>query len=115
MFDARAHRGSRFLPCHDGRRPWPITIATGDHQNIVLIDRLGLKCDHSFAGRWHTDVGDIDGFDDLGRIAERLDLDYFHGCSLQNIRFQADGTWKCGAEVWVHDILKPAQDAARPP
>jgi hypothetical protein len=33
-------------------------------------------------GRWRTDVGNIDGFDDLGRIAEGLDLDGFHGCSL---------------------------------
>jgi len=34
------------------------------------------------SGHWRTDVGDIDGFDDLGRIAEHFDLACFHGCSL---------------------------------
>ena len=51
-------------------------------QQSVLIDRRGLERDHHFAGRWRTDVGDIDGFGDLGRIAERLDLYCFHGSPL---------------------------------
>jgi hypothetical protein len=34
------------------------------------------------SGHWRTDVGDIDGFDYLVRIAERLYLDCFQGCSL---------------------------------
>jgi hypothetical protein len=34
------------------------------------------------AGHWRTDVGEIDNFDDRGRITVRLDLDCFHGCSL---------------------------------
>jgi len=85
MFDARAHRDNAadsFRP-RDGRQPWPIAIAAGDHQKIVLIDRRGLDHDHHFGGRWRTDVGDIDGFDDLDRIAEHLDLNCFHSCSLR--------------------------------
>jgi hypothetical protein len=41
---------------------------------FVLLDRRGLDRDHHFASRWRTHVRDIDGFDDLVRIAERLDL-----------------------------------------
>src|SRR5712691_1831751 len=51
-------------------------------QQIVLIDQRGLERAHHFAGRWRTDVGYIDGFEDLGRIAKRLDLDCLHGCTL---------------------------------
>jgi hypothetical protein len=47
-----------------------------------MIDRRGLDLDHDFAGPWRTDVGEIDDFDDLGRVAVCLDLDCFHGCSL---------------------------------
>src|SRR5262245_16229572 len=32
---------------------------------------------------------DLDGCDDLGRIAERLDLECFHGCSLQKKPFRS--------------------------
>jgi hypothetical protein len=46
---------------------------------VILIDRRGLDLDHDFAGRWRTDVGEIDNFDDFGRIPIRLDLDFFHG------------------------------------
>jgi len=41
-------------------------------QQILLLDRRGLERDRHFTGRWRTDVGSIDGFEDLGRIAERL-------------------------------------------
>jgi len=81
MFDARAHRdnAANSFCAHDGRQLWPIAIAAGDHQKIVLIDRRGLQCDHHFASPWRTDVGDIDDFENLGRIAECFDLDCFHG------------------------------------
>ena len=51
-------------------------------QQIILIDRRGRERDHHFAGRWRTDIGYIDGFEDLGRIAARPDLDGCHGCAL---------------------------------
>src|SRR5262249_58543609 len=62
----------------DGRQPWPIAIAAGDDQKIVLIDRRGLDCHHHLAGCWSTDVGDIDHLDDLGRVAEGRDLNCVH-------------------------------------
>jgi hypothetical protein len=49
---------------------------------IVLIDRRGLERDHHVAGRWRTDGGSIDGGENLGRMAERLDLDGCQGCAL---------------------------------
>jgi hypothetical protein len=91
MFDAGAHRDNvaDSFRAHDGRQPWSIAIAAGDHQKIVLIDRRGLERDHHLAGRWRTDLGDIDGFDDLYRIAERLDLDCFHLCPFSVINNHA--------------------------
>ena len=84
VFDARTHRDNAADPfrAHDRRQPWPITITASDQQKVVLIDRRGLDLDHYFAGHWRTDVGEIDNFDDLGRVAVCLDLDSFHGCSL---------------------------------
>jgi hypothetical protein len=66
---------------HDGRQPWPIAIAAGDHQKIVLVDRRALERHHDFAGRRLADVGNIDGFDDLSRISKTLDLECFHAKS----------------------------------
>src|SRR4029453_16970411 len=83
MFDSRAHcdNAASSFRAHDGRQPWPIAIAAGDHQKIVLIDRRGLDCDYHFADRWRADVENINEFGGLARIAERLDLDCSHGCS----------------------------------
>jgi hypothetical protein len=49
------------------------------------IRLMSLICNNTPVGpdNRRTDVGDIDGFDDLGRIAERLDLNCFHGCPLR--------------------------------
>jgi len=49
---------------------------------LFLSTPLTSQLDHDFAGRWRTDVGEIDDLDDLGGVAVRLDLDRFHGCSL---------------------------------
>jgi hypothetical protein len=86
MFDARACRDNAAdsLRAHNGRQLWPIAIAPGNHQQIILIDRRGLDRDHHLAGRWRPDAGDIDDFGDLGWTAERLYLDCFHECSLHN-------------------------------
>src|SRR5215469_12398762 len=80
MLDPRAHRdnAASSFRAHDGRQPGPIAIAAGDHQKIVLVYRRRFDRNHDFAGRRGANLGDIEGFGDLCRIAERLDLNCLH-------------------------------------
>src|SRR5260370_276658 len=56
----------------------PITVAARNHQEVAHIDWRGFERDDHFALCRRADIGNIDHFHDLGRIAERFNLDCLH-------------------------------------
>jgi hypothetical protein len=80
MFDAGPDRddAADALGSHHAWQLRPMTVAARDHQEIAHVDRRGLERDHHLARSRRADVGHLDHLQNLGRIAERFNLDCLH-------------------------------------
>src|SRR6266404_5077230 len=56
----------------------PITVAARNHQEVAHIDRRGFERDDHLALGRRADIGNVHYLHDLGRIAERFNLDRLH-------------------------------------